>query len=218
MFRSVISVLITITGVSSLQVAFLPRLPAAALPEVNLGKLPRTKALFLDELPKQRSQDWALSLTRRYSLRSIEDHQPSSAPSLSLTGVKVRRTEHLQVALVTQGHPNLRMEQRRVYQTTDGDEYALGTIGGVDALQSCKVTSGRSGVTNDTLVQLMPHQSFDRQDLTGRLRRLAGLQSNRSYDCVLMTLISSKKGQGDQLVNLWRMVLEVSKDQPSNKT
>jgi hypothetical protein len=218
MFRSVITVLITITGISSLQVAFFPRLPAAVLPEVNLDGMVSSQARLLEELPGQRSQDWALSPTRRYSLRSIEGRQASSAFSLSLTGVAVRRAEHLQVALVTLGDPSLEMDQRRVYQTTDGDEYAMGTIGGLDALQSCKVPSGPSGVTKQTLEQLTLPQPSDRQDPIGWIRRLAGLQSNRSYECVLVTLISSEKGQGDQLVDLWRKVLHASKDQPSKKS
>jgi hypothetical protein len=76
MSRSVITVLITITGVSSLQAAFIPRLPAAALPGVNLDDMVSSQAQLLDELPGQRSQDWALSPTHLYSLRAIEGHQP----------------------------------------------------------------------------------------------------------------------------------------------
>jgi hypothetical protein len=218
MFRSVITMLIAITAVSSLQVAFFPRLPSATRPEVNLGKIPRIQAVLLDEIPRQQRKDWALSSTRRYSLRSIDNRQASAAVSLSLTGVAVRRAEHLHVALITQGDPNLEMNQRKLHLTTDGDEYAVGRIGGLEALQSCKAPSGRSGVSQQILAHLMPHHPFARQDLMGRLRRLAGLQSNRSYECVLMTLISSEKGQRDQLVDLWHKVLEASKDQPSNKT
>lgn len=216
MYRSVITALITITGISCLQVAFIPRLPAAALPEVYLDEMVPSQARLLEELPGQRSQNWALSPTRRYSFRSIEDRQDSSAVSIALTGLKARRIEHLQLALVTRGDPSLEMDQRMVYKTTDGDEYAVGTIGGLDALQSCKFPNGHSGVTQQVLAHLMPHKPLDSLDLTGHVRRIAGLQSNRSYECVLMTLISSEKGQRDQLVDLWRKVLEASKDQPSN--
>lgn len=218
MSRTVFTVLITITGISSLQVAFFPRLPGAVLPEVNLDDMVLSQARLLEELPGQRSRDWALSPTRRYSLRSIEGRQASFAVSLSLTGVAVRRTEYLQVALVTLGDPSLEMDQRRVYQTTDGDEYAMGKIRGLDALQSCKVPSRRSGVTRKTLEQLTLPQPMDRRDLTGNLRRLAGLRANRSYECVLVTLTSSERGRKVQLINLWRRTLVVLKDQLSDQS
>ncbi len=218
MYRSVITALIMITGFSCLQLAFFPRSPAAAVPQLNLGRMPRTQALLLGELPGQESRDWTLSPTRRYSLLSNEGRQPSSAVSLSLTGVAARRIEHLQVALVTLGDPSLEMDQRRVYKTIAGDEYAVGTIEGLEALQSCRVSSGRSGVTQQVLASIMPQHPFNRLAFVGRLKRLAGLQSSRNYECVLMTLISSDKGQRDQLVDLWRQVLEASKDQPSNNT
>jgi hypothetical protein len=185
---------------------------------VNLDDIVSSQAQLLEELPGQRSQDWALSPTHRYSLRAIEGHQPSSAFTLSLTGVGARRAEHLQVALVTRADPHLGMDQRKVLQAVGGDEYAMGTIGGLDALQSCNVPSGRSGVTRQTLEQLTLPQPMDRRDLTGSLRRLAGLRSNRSYECVLVTLTTSDGGRKDQLINLWRRTLVVLKDQLSDQS
>jgi hypothetical protein len=86
-----------------------------------------------------------------------------------------------------------RYDQRKVLQAVGGDEYAMGTIGGLDALQSCNIPSGRSGVTRQTLEQLTLPQPIDRRDLTGSLRRLAGLRSNRSYECVLVTHIQFRE-------------------------
>jgi hypothetical protein len=215
MLRSTLTVLIAITGISSLRIAFFPRSPEAALPQVRLERITQAQALDLEELPGQRTRDWALSLTRRYSLRPIGKHQQSSAISLSLTGLTVRRRQDFQIESITNGNPTLGMDQIRVHQTTHGDEYAMGMIGGLDALQSCKVFSGRSGVTKQTLEQLTRQQPFDPYDLQhlgDRLRRLAGLQSNRNHECVLITLISSESGQSDQLFTLWREVLESSKE------
>ena len=155
MFRSAIAFLIGFTGLSCLQVAFFPRLPAASEPEVDLGTMPGAPPLFMGELPGQQSRDWALSPTRRYELTSQHEQQPSSDLDLLMTGATVRRAEHLQVALITQGNPHLEMDRRRVYRTAAGDEYAIGMIGGREALQSCQVPSGRD-VTQETLAELMP--------------------------------------------------------------
>lgn len=212
MFRPVAAFMIVFTGFSCLRIAFFPRLPAAENPEVNLEKLPGIQAIPIGELPEQRSLDWAFSSTRRYALHSAESDQLSPAIHLFLTGVTARREEHLQVALTTHGDPNIEMRHRRVYLTPYDDEYAMGTIGGRDALQSCTVPGGRSGVTQETLARLMSHRPLNLQDPLGLLRRLAGLQSNRAPTCVLTTLISPVSGQKNQLKEYWYQLLQVSTD------
>lgn len=215
MYRLVIGFLIVLTGLSSLQIAFAPRLPASKDPELDLSGIPGAQAAPMEELPSRQTLNWSLSQTRRYSFRFQPDSAATSVFSLWVTGVKVRRVHHLQLALVTQDNPNLDMDQRRVHQTTDGNEYATGTIGGRDALQTCEVPSGRSGVTQETLLQLTHPKPFYRRNPATLLGRLAGLQPDRYYECVLITLISPGQGQGDDLVEAWRKVRQASTDQVS---
>jgi hypothetical protein len=215
MFKTVLTLMIAITAVSSLKVAFLPRWPKASLPEVHLDTQASGHGERLEDLPEKRTRDWALSRTRRFSLQPIDDEQPSSISTLALTGVAARRTEDLQIALVTRGHPQLEMTHRQVSSTPEGDEYALGKIGGRGALQSCKVNHGRSGVTTATLEQLSWEQSVDRRDLNRWWRRLAGLQPRKSFECALITLISANKDRNDQLVMIWQRILNANRDQPN---
>ncbi len=211
MFRSVITLLIAITGVSSLQIAFFPRRTTAALPQGDLTGLTSSQASLREDLPGTRSGAWALSPSRHYSLGSVGDPQPSSVVTLFLTAVAARSAKSLQVALVTKGHQQLEMEDRRVYLTPSGDEYALGKIGGRDALQSCIVAGGGSGVASETLDRLRLQQPIGHRSLNASLHRLAGLETKKPTYCVLVTLISSKESGGNELLTIWRQIQRAHK-------
>jgi hypothetical protein len=202
MFKPVAIALSVITGVSCVQISLFPRLPHADEPGVNPAFIPDFQIDPIGVSPGKSNLNWAFSSIRHYSLRprKANAHYPSF--QLSVTGLTVRREENLQVALVTRGNPSLEMVDRTLFMS-EGDEYALGTIGGVDAIQSCIVPDGHSGVRQEALARSVSHQSLIFQDLSGVLKRILGLESTGANTCILMTLQSPQQGHIDELRQTW---------------
>lgn len=185
------------------QIVF-PTWPRASLPSSAL--LPRPMHDALTELnirPGERQKDWARSPTRVMAFvpdTTTTQAPPGAAVELGLTRLVARRPDLLQVAALTRSDPRLSLRDRRLLQN-EGQELALGFLDGNPALQSCLVPGGRSGITAQTLEQIVgppPHNSSD------RLLRLLGLRPHRSYDCVLLSLRDTS-GQPDhrRLLEVW---------------
>lgn len=208
MFRLVVGILSVFTGISGLQVALSPHTPIPKDPDIYPEEIPGVRAAEPHIIPGSQSRNWSLSRTRVYSMPPNEAQQePSKALTLLLTGITVRKEEHLQIALVTKGNPSLEMTQRRLYETRDGNEYAIGKVRSHNAIQSCLVPDKGIGVTQERLGGLTIPPPFYRRSPIVLLQRFVGLQPNRDYDCILLTLISPETGQTDRLLATWRELL-----------
>jgi hypothetical protein len=187
--RSTLAVLLPLATAAAFQGALLP--PGPRVPELDgplvrqrlatLGPAPRV----LPAAPAWRSEGVALSSLQRYQL------QPGVMLQLQL--VQVHRRPDFQLAYVSRpwepGRQGLALGAgRRLSRSSEGLAEAALQRSGERVRQSCLLPLG-SGVTASELAALADRQA---SGLPAMAARLLGLQPNRSWRCLMVSLHSQR--------------------------
>lgn len=205
-------ILYTLSGLAfafCIQVASIPRWPKAETPPAKTTILSDWKLTLTGSSPPQRRADWALGSTHRYTI-SNQNPSQSSLSEVLLTAVVVRRLDGFEVARLTNDLPQLRIENRLIRMPERDVEVALGSIGGKDALQTCVLPHGASGVTKATLQRLSFQRVQGESRLLRWLGRLTGITTDVHYRCNLLTIIQPHAGASEQLLLLWGQLRKAS--------
>lgn len=196
----------TIATLLAAQAIILPRrppspqpLPARAL-EAGLrraGLLSATNPpVPTDQRRVHRSQDLVTSPLLILPLR--EDNE------LILMASSVRQRFNFQASFIGRAQPSGKLEDRQLIATPTPT--SAGKSQGLPALQTCLVPAdgldNAFGVTRDQLTVYADHGS---QGVGSAVERLIGLQPNRTYSCILITLRGSKGQPPSE--RLWEQVL-----------
>ncbi|MFM7732108.1 MAG: hypothetical protein ACKO6F_01300 [Cyanobium sp.] len=182
-----LGLLAALASLAALQASLLPRWPRARpLPAAALTAALEKAGFAAERLPAspgaaqgQRSHELALSAVLAYRL--------ADGSELRLVRGTARQRGNLQAALFARDSKHLRLKQRQLLPGPPPQ--ARGSIGGRDARQTCWVHTptpgGGFGVTAGQLMPLVDSQAAGRQ---AALLRVIGLQANRDYSCVLISL------------------------------
>lgn len=200
--------LAALATLAALQAAAFPRWPRArSLPQQKLlASVQRidTQATVLtpsakEEQPK-RNHDLAVSKTVAFRFADGDELRV-------LRGVSRERAK-LAIQTFTAGRPELKLQN----STTNTPPIRIaGTVQGRPALQTCLVALSPKaqgfGVNSE---QLAPLVDRDAQGKAATIRRILGIQANRNYSCVLISLRSGSS----RPVSLarWNQLLQVLTD------
>jgi hypothetical protein len=187
------AVLAGLASLAALQASLLPRWPRAAPLEAAVivnrlrqaGLQPEPIVLQGEQTKANRSREIAVSAPLAFRLPGGEE--------LRVVRGTVRHRLSLQAAAIASKSEELTLKKRRLIAGPPPS--AEGRIGGRPAIQTCLVPeaprSSPYGVTNRQLLFLVDQAA---RGWEAELRRLLGLQANRSYSCVLISLRSGGPG------------------------
>lgn len=172
---------------AALQAMLLPRWPRAQ----ELQRAPIEQALgragfqpvALPALPATRGYELSSSTTLGYEL--------GGGLQLRLRRGAVRERKNVQIAFIGRDRPELSLEQRHLLEGPPPT--ASGRVGNQPALQTCLVPEAPGAHAYGVTWEQIP-AAVDRMAGGSRaaLRRVIGLQPNRSYACVLISLRSTE--------------------------
>jgi hypothetical protein len=147
-----------------------------------------------------RSEGIALSTLRRYQL------QPGL--ELRLQRVQVWRRADFQLAYITRpwtaGRRDLALGAQRRLVSGQAGVHALGQRGGTAVRQTCLVGDAGDAVAGVTAVQLTAPVDQRANRPAAIAARLVGLEPNRSWQCLLVSLHSERQLHAERkMVALW---------------
>jgi hypothetical protein len=182
-----------VASLAALQASLLPRWPRAEpLPAAAaISGVLRKAGIAAEPLPNgpdislgARSLELASSSTLAFRLTG-----GGEGAELRLLRGTARHRYNIHTAMFARDNKNLRLEQRRLLPGPP--PLARGTIAGRDGLHTCWVETpspgGSYGVTSEQLAPLVDRQA---QGWQPALLRVIGLQPNRDFSCVLISLRS----------------------------
>jgi hypothetical protein len=174
-----------VASLMALQAILLPRWPSTApLPAEAIGA-----ALHQEGMSSTTSAPW--DAKRSYELSTSAPVVVKFRDGLVLTLMDgtVRQRFNLQTAFIGREQPSLRLDKRRFIETPTPT--AIGLAAGKPILQTCFVAGIKPqagfGVSRDQLTALSDQRS---SGWKSTLKRLIGLQPNRTYSCTLISLRS----------------------------
>lgn len=179
--RVIYSILAVIASVAATKALIWPRWPVAgpldqqAITEAfNHAGIDATP---LKPLAAKRNAELATSAVIGYSL--------DEGLELRLMRGSARQRFNFQSAFLATLHPELQLKQRQL--SAGPPPSAVGLVANQPALQTCLVQKSQAseafGTTGEELTALVDQAS---QSRWSRLRSIAGLQPNRSYECILI--------------------------------
>lgn len=182
-----------LASLAALQASLLPRWPRARpLPAAAISAALRQAGISADPLPApagrgERSHELATSAPLAWRLSTAATG--AAAAELRLLRGTARQRDNLQTALFARDQKDFKLERRRL--EPGPPPLARGMIAGRDGLHTCWVETpaagGGYGVTAEQLTALVDSQARGRR---AWLVRLIGLQPNRDFSCVLISLRS----------------------------
>jgi hypothetical protein len=198
------ALLATIASVAAIQASIFPRWPKASQLSSDsvlvalrqAGLRPEPVQLPTAEQQEKRSADVSLSSPLVYRFAGGEE--------LRIVHGAFRQRYDLQLAGFSTNNPALRLDKRSI--AAGPPPFAQGWIKGHPARQTCfmpqALQADAFGATN---AQILFWVDGSIEGRAAKMRRLLGLQSNRDYDC---TLISLRSGDGTPLSDrLWRNIV-----------
>lgn len=200
--RAFYSFLAAIASIAAIKSLFWPRWPEArpldqqAITEaLNAAGLHATP---LNPLAAKRNAELATSAVIGYS---IDD-----GLELRLMRGRVRKRFNFQTAFLSTLHPELRLKQRQL--TAGPPPAAIGLVASQPAFQTCLVQESQAseafGATRDELSALVDRAN---QSRWRRLRSIVGLQSNRTYECILIQATNTKDLTASTDRSTWLRIL-----------
>ena len=185
--RTLYSILVVIASVAATKALIWSRWPDArpldqqAITEaLNAAGLHATP---LKPLAAKRSAELATSAVIGYSLKD--------GLELRLMRGRARKRLNFQTAFLSALHPELQLKQRQL--SADPPPTAIGLVANQPAFQTCLVQESQAsevfGATGEELSALVDRAN---QSRWSRLRWIAGLQSNRNYECILIQAKNTK--------------------------
>lgn len=200
-----LAVLASIASLAAIRASLLPLWPSAEpLPGPRLARSLKQSGLAATPLPLQdpegkpeRNHDRALSQTLLFRF--------SNGDELRLLRGVVRNPLEFEPDTLTKRRKDLILTKSKL---AGPPPQRIGTIAGRPARQTCLVALSPQatgyGVDWKTLGNLVTRSTSDRTSL---LRRLVGLEANREYGCVLISLRSGTAAAVDPA--LWSRLLQV---------
>jgi len=209
--RAYLAVAAALAGLGLIQLIVWPRWPQAAakgLDHLSLpggSGLPGRKlkpAIHMANLAQSAVYEFPLPWKSLEASSELSGSQEQPDGLLRLRVVEPRSWRSFQLSQVTAGIRALDLKKRTL-TIQGGDELALGQINGEPALQTCLTAGGKGVVIKKSFFSL----SFEQPVRSRReeLNRLLGLSPNRTYQCLLVTLLG---GQGNKhseakLITTW---------------
>jgi hypothetical protein len=214
--RVIYSTLVVIASVAAAKALIWPRWPVAgpldqqaiteALNDAGIHATP------LKPLAAKRSAELATSVVIGYSL--------DEGLELRLMRGSARKRLNFQSAFLATHHPELQLKQRQL--SAGPPPSAIGLVANQPVLQTCLVQESQAsepfGTTGEELAALVDQAS---QSRWGRLRSIAGLQSNRNYECILIQAKSTNNSTMAIHRSTWLRILRLlrsSLQSESNKS
>jgi hypothetical protein len=200
--RAIYSILAVIASVAATKALIWPRWPVARpLDQQAITKAfngARIRAIPLKPLAAKRNAELATSAVIGYSL--------NEGLELRLMRGSARKRFNFQSAFLATLHPELQLKQRQLSAVPPPS--AIGLVANQPALQTCLVqksqTSEAFGITGEQLTALVDQAS---QSRWSRLRSIAGLQSNRNYECILIQAKNTSKSTKPINRSTWLRIL-----------
>jgi len=186
--RAIYSILAVIASVAATKALIWPRWPETrpldqkaiteALNDAGIHATP------LKPLAAKRNAELATSAVIGYAL--------DEGLELRLMRGSARKRLNFQTAFLATLHPELQLKQRQLLAGPPPS--AFGFVVNQPALQTCLVQESQAseafGTTGEELMALVDQAS---QSKWSRLRSIAGLQSNRNYECILIQAKNTNK-------------------------
>jgi hypothetical protein len=202
--RLIYSILAAIASVAATKSLIWPRWPEArplnqqAITEaLNAAGL---RATPLKPLAAKRSAELATSAVIGYSL--------DDGLELRLMRGKARKRFNFQTAFLSTSHPELQLKQRQL--SAGPPPSAIGLVSSQPALQTCLVQESQAsmdfGVTREELSALVDRAN---QSRWRRLKSIIGLQSNRTYECILLQARNTKDLPALTENSTWLRILKI---------
>jgi hypothetical protein len=209
--RAYLAVADATAGLGLIQLIVWPRWPQAAAKGLDHLSLPGGSGLPGRKLkPAIHTANLAQSPVYEFPIpwKSLADSSGlSGAPKqpdalLRLRLVEPRSWRSFQLAQVTAGIRALDVKKRTL-RIQGVDELALGQINGEPALQTCLTAGGKGAVIKKSFFALSLEQPV--RSRRQELNRLLGLSPNRTYQCLLVTLlgVQGNKHAEAKLISTW---------------
>jgi hypothetical protein len=185
--RTLYSILVVIASVAATKALIWPRWPDAR----PLDQQAITEALNADGLHATPLKPLAAKRSAELATSAVIGYSFKDGLELRLMRGRARKRLNFQTAFLSALHPELQLKQRQLL--ADPPPTAIGLVANQPAFQTCLVQESQAsevfGATGEELSALVDRAN---QSRWSRLRWIAGLQSNRNYECILIQAKNTK--------------------------